>query len=65
MKDKSIVAENLFDPETGQLTGKGTLRMNNCTYEGVWENGKLNDKNGKMTQTDGGVYEGEFVDNVR
>ena len=65
MKDKTIVAENLFDPETGQLDGKGTLKMNKCTYEGVWVNGKLNDKNGKMIQEDGGVYEGEFVDNVR
>ena len=52
------MAENLFDPETGQLTGKGTLRMNNCVYEGEWKNGKLNDENGKMIQTDGGVYEG-------
>ena len=65
LKDKSIEALDLFDPETGQLTGKGTLKMNNCTYEGTWQNGKLNCDDGVMKQSDGGVYKGQFVDNVR
>ena len=65
LKDRDIAAENLFDPETGQLTGEGLLKMNNCEYRGTWVNGKLNCKDGVMKQSDGGIYEGEFVDNVR
>jgi len=54
----------LFDPESGQLKGKGVLEMNNCTYDGTWTNGKLNGR-GTMIQSDGGKYVGDFVDNVR
>lgn len=64
LKDGAIKAQNLFDPESGQLKGKGVLEMNNCTYDGTWTNGKLNGR-GTMIQSDGGKYVGDFVDNVR
>ena len=36
-----------------------------CVYEGEWKNGKLNCDNGTLKQSDGGVYKGPFLDNMR
>ena len=64
LKDDTIIAKNLFNPESGQLEGDGELIMGSCTYKGNWSNGKLNGK-GILQQSDGGVYEGDFKNNVR
>jgi hypothetical protein len=62
-EDGSIYEGNM---KWRKITGKGTMKWGsksgflNFSYEGEWKDGEMNGK-GKLTFSNGDIYEGEFV----
>ena len=55
-----------YNPITGQLEGRGVVRVGASTYEGTWtETGRLNGHGTISNDNDQGSFSGEFKENVR
>ena len=60
-----ILANGIMETWKVRLSNQGSYQsVHGYIYDGIWKN-NLKNGHGKMTYTDGKVYEGHFVDNKR